>query len=163
MTSYTVTYTDTATVSEAFSKRAVIDEINHFVGLLSGAWDKTHTSNRIPLFSSILSVNRADAAAQDLVFVRPVNRTEIPMGLSYPSVRTEQVVNVDIRSCLTHAHTVRMLQEVRRIAWLYRKDLTTGFSRIVYLRDYDNSNKARNLYSFVADINLVKDKESIIT
>ena len=128
---------------------------------LTSAWTAANTDSLTPTIGPIYNYKRVDVGiGGDYALTVPVSHSERPASIGYSYIDYTDVVSIDLRTGVSRAHLIKMRDEARRC--VYAAKTTLGgykFCKIVAV--HDASDKMRNLWRMIVDVELRKLDESV--
>lgn len=130
--------------------------------MLQDNWNNVNTDDVTPTISVIYTLNkRIDLAEASIIAVYESNTVQQANSIGKVSRRTQTRVSIDIRTMKSRSHGLKLLKEVDRIINNQIVLPTGGYD--ILNPDFqwiDLSDKTKNLWRWVYDVELIKTNET---
>ena len=132
-----------------------LDVLDLIKTILSDDWQSGRTDNITPTIDKIFNYKRIDLADTSVVLLYLVNYMTEPQGLWTTNKKTVEDVSVDIRTCVSRSHYLKVKNEVERIldANISQPE-SNSRNLLMPIRNKDLSDKSTGLWRSVIDVRL---------
>ena len=123
-------------------------------------WNSTNTNDRTPLIKRIFDQKWYDAKTNDLVLIYKTSSNEAITDVGYNGINVTDTISIDIRTMQSRDQLIKMRNEVRRIIYNNKSNIT-GYDYMKVIRKTDLCDKSIGLYREVIDVELRRLGEAI--